>query len=214
MKIFSAGRRGNLHRLPPPTILYVTEARRRWNDRYEGQEVGNPSSFLTGLDDFLPRRGRALDVAGGSGRHALWLATRGLEVTIVDVSDTGLALAREEAERRELSIITDLRDLEWDDLPAGPWDLIVCFHYLHRPLFPKMIAGLSPGGQLVCEIASVRNLEKHDRPPREYLLEEGELGRLTDPLATIVYTEGWVDDDRHCARFVGRRSAPVDGNHL
>lgn len=192
----------------------MTEARRRWNDRYDGQEVGIPSSFLTGLDDLLPRRGRALDVAGGSGRHALWLAARGLGVTIADVSDTGLAIAGEEAERRGLSITTDLRDLESADLPAGPWDLIVCFHYLHRPLFPKMIAGLSPEGLLVCEIATVRNLEKHDRPPREYLLEEGEMGHLTEPLTTIVYTEGWVDDDRHCARFVGRRSAPVHGDHL
>jgi tellurite methyltransferase len=176
--------------------------------------VGEPSSFLTGLDDLLPRRGRALDVAGGLGRHALWLATRGLDVTVTDVSDTGLALARGEAERRGVSITTDLRDLESDGLPAGPWDLIVCFHYLHRPLFPKMIAGLSPDGLLVCEIATVRNLERHDRPPRAYLLEEDELRRLTEPLAAVIHTEGWVDDDRHWGRSVGRRSAPVDGDHL
>lgn len=176
--------------------------------------MGEPSSFLTGLDDLLPRRGRALDVAGGSGRHALWLAARGLDVTITDVSDTGLALAREEAERRGVPISTELRDLESDGLPAGPWDLVVCFHYLHRPLFPQIMADLSSEGLLVCELATLRNLERHDRPPREYLLDEGELGRLTEPLTAIAYTEGWVDDDRHCARFVGRRSAPVDGNHL
>lgn len=192
----------------------MTESRRRWNDRYEGQEIGEPSSFLTGLDHLIPRQGRALDLAGGSGRHAVWLAARGLDVTIADVSDTGLAIAGEAAERQGVLIATDLRDLESDGLPPGPWDLIVCFHYLHRPLFPQMIAGLSPEGLLVCEIATVRNLEKHDRPPREYLLEEGELARLTEPLTTIVYTEGWLEEDRHCARFVGRRSAPVDGHHL
>ena len=62
--------------------------RERWNARYlEEAETPPPSPFLLALDGVLPRRGRALDVAGGSGRNALWLARRGLDVTLADVSD-------------------------------------------------------------------------------------------------------------------------------
>ncbi|HEX9052362.1 MAG TPA: methyltransferase domain-containing protein, partial [Anaeromyxobacter sp.] len=68
--------------------------RERWNARYaEEAETPAPSPFLLSLDDVLPRRGRALDVAGGSGRNALWLARRGLDVTLADVSDVALARA-------------------------------------------------------------------------------------------------------------------------
>jgi tellurite methyltransferase len=190
----------------------VTDDRGRWNERYLGAEVGQPSSFLVGLDHLLPRTGRALDVAGGSGRHALWLATRGLDVTLVDVADVGLELAAAEARRRDLTLEVHQRDLESQGLPPGKWDMIVCFHYLHRPLFGSFPAALAPAGLLVCEIATVRNLERHDRPPRPYLLEEGELAALAGDLETVSYDEGWVDDHRHCARLVARRSVPADGD--
>jgi tellurite methyltransferase len=190
----------------------VTDDRRRWNERYRGAEVGQPSSFLVSLDHVLPRSGTALDVAGGSGRHGLWLASRGLHVTLVDVSDVGLELAAAEARRRDLTLEVLQRDLEFGGLPPGPWDVIVCFHYLHRPLFGSFPAALAPAGLLVCEIATVRNLERHDRPPRPYLLEEGELAALAKDLEIVSYGEGWVDDDRHCARLVARRSVPPDGD--
>lgn len=190
----------------------MTDDRRRWNERYSDAEVGQPSAFLVGLDHLLPRAGRALDVAGGSGRHALWLAARGLNVTLVDVSDVGLELAATEARRRGLAVEMVERDLEAQGLPPGSWDVMVCFHYLHRPLFGSFPAALAPGGLLVCEIATVRNLERHDRPPRPYLLEEGELQRMAADLDIVGYREGWVDDDRHCARLVARRSAAPNGH--
>lgn len=190
----------------------MRDDRRRWNERYRGAEVGHPSSFLLGLDHLLPRSGTALDVAGGSGRHALWLASRGLEVTLVDVSDVGLELATAEARRRDLTLEVLQRDLESGGLPPGPWDVIVCFHYLHRPLFDSFAIFMAPSGLLVCEVATIRNLERHDRPPRPYLLEEGELRSLVGELDIVSYGEGWVDDDRHCARLVARRSVPADGD--
>jgi tellurite methyltransferase len=68
--------------------------RERWNARYrEEAAIPPPSPFLVGLDALLPRTGRALDVAGGPGRHALWLARRGLDVTLADVSDVALEVA-------------------------------------------------------------------------------------------------------------------------
>jgi len=186
--------------------------RRRWNERYRGAEAGPPSSFLMDLDHLLPRSGSALDVAGGSGRHALWLAELGLDVTLVDVSDIGLELAVAEARRRGVGVDALQRDLESRGLPPGPWDVIVCFHYFHRPLFASFGDVLAPAGLLICEIATVRNLERHDRPPRPYLVEEGELRASVGGLDIVSYGEGWVDDDRHCARLVARRSVPANRN--
>src|SRR5205814_5476112 len=72
-----------------------TEDRTRWDARYQAAAPARrPAAFLTALEGELPRSGRALDVAGGAGRNALWLARRGLEVTLVDIAPSALALAR------------------------------------------------------------------------------------------------------------------------
>lgn len=181
--------------------------REKWNQRHSDQEIGPPSSFLVSLGQEVPLNGTALDVAGGTGRNSLWLAARGLRATLVDISDVALAKAHREAEHRGLQLTTTLRDLEAEGLPPGSWDVIVCFHYLHRPLFPQMLEALTPGGVLVCELATVRNLEAHDRPPRRFVLDEGELGALTAGLAPLHYSESWTDEGRHWARFAGRRPA-------
>ena len=112
------------------------EERERWNARYRGGDHAgeSPSAVLTAVEGLLPRSGRALDVAGGAGRHALWLARRGLDVTITDIAVAGLALAAERAHAAGLKIAARQADLENEPLPAGPWDLIVVFHFLLRPL--------------------------------------------------------------------------------
>lgn len=182
----------------------MDDDRARWNHRHAGAGVGDPSPFLLEVADMLPEEGRALDVAGGTGRHALWLAERGLDATLVDVSDVGLETARREAGRRGVTLTTLRLDLRADRVPVGPWDVILVFHYLHRPLLPELTEMLVPGGLMVCEIATVRNLERHDRPPRRFLLSEGRLAALTGGLETVVWTEEWTED-RHLARYVGRR---------
>ncbi|MCM2334640.1 MAG: class I SAM-dependent methyltransferase, partial [Anaeromyxobacteraceae bacterium] len=136
--------------------------RARWNDRYreEGAPAA-PSPFVTGLDPLLPRHGRALAVAGGAGRHARWLARRGLEVTLADLSDVALGQARAAAAAEGLTLTLVQADLEAGAFPAGPWDLVLCTYFLHRPLFPAIRAALRPGGLLVFAHATRRNLERH-----------------------------------------------------
>lgn len=178
----------------------------RWNARWAARtEVAAPSPWLTSLGD-VPRAGAALDVAGGAGRNALWLAARGLSVTLVDISAAALALAAGEAHRRGVPLALVERDLTHAPPPPGPWDLIVMFHYLQRDLFPLLSSALSPGGRLIASIATVRNLERHPRPPRPYLLDEGELPTLVPDLSVLLHEEGWLDDDRHEARIVAQRA--------
>ena len=73
--------------------------RRRWDARYRAHKPGlrQPSGSLVALADLMPQGGRALDVAGGTGRHALWLARRGLDVTLADLSGVAMELAWREA---------------------------------------------------------------------------------------------------------------------
>ena len=186
--------------------------RDRWNERYRAQaEPSAPSPFVVSLGDLLPRSGRALDVAGGAGRHALWLARRGLEVTLADVSDVALESARRAAAAEGLHIATVQVDLETAPIPPGPWDLILCTFYLNRPLFASFAAALAPGGWLVVSHATRSNLLKNAKPGADHLLEDGELPGLFRGLEVVRSEEGWQDSGRHEARLVARRSAASRG---
>lgn len=180
--------------------------RDRWNARYSAEDaVPEPSPFLLSLDALLPRAGRALDAGGGSGRNALWLAARGLEVTLADVSDVALSRAAREAGARGLTLETLALDLEVEPPPPGPWELVVVLYFLHRPLLAALPRLLAPGGLLVVAHATRRNLERHPRPGPRHVLEEGELLRLVPGLDVLRHEEGWLDGGRHEARVVARR---------
>ncbi|MCC6739099.1 MAG: class I SAM-dependent methyltransferase [Planctomycetia bacterium] len=182
--------------------------RRHWDLRYATEEPrAKPSRLLTPLGRLLPRRGRALDVAGGSGRNAIWLAKRGLDVTIADISRKGLAMARRRARDAGVRIRTVALDLDAHAPPRGPWDLILVFHWLRRRVWKRLPALLRPGGVLVACQATVRNLDRHGRPHRRHLLREGEMAALFPPLEVLALSEGWSKDGKHDALFAGRLGA-------
>ena len=183
--------------------------RQKWNQRYaeHGTTAPQPSPWLLEQDSLLPRTGRALDVAGGNGRHALWLARRGLDVTLCDISTAGLALAMEAARQANLTLTPLAVDLAETGLPNGPWDLILCFHYLEREVYRAFPSALAPGGTLVVVHPTVKNLEQHPRPGRPFLLDEGELPTLLTGLTLIHSGEGWLSEGRHEARIIARRES-------
>ncbi len=181
--------------------------RLRWNEKYQlGQHASSePSHSLTDLDSLLPTSGRAVDLAGGAGRNAIWLAGRGLDVCVADVSEVALQLAEVRAAEAGVSIATQRLDLETNPFPPGPWHLIVCVHYLWRPLFDIFPAVLTSGGTLVCIHPTRTNLQRHAKPPERFLLEDGELPRLVQHLEVVHYEEGWLAEGRHEAVLVARR---------
>lgn len=187
--------------------------RSRWNARYAGVEPPQrPAAFLVERAHLLPVRGTALDVAGGGGRHACWLASRGLTVTLVDVSDEACRLTTERAAAAGLPVRAVRRDVTTDGLPAGGWDLVLLHHFLDRDVIAAAPRSLTPGGLLLVCQPTVRNLQRHARPSRRWLLEEGELRALVEALPAVevvAYEEGWTDEDRHEAMLAlrGRRSA-------
>ncbi len=179
--------------------------RERWNARWRsGAGDADPSAFLVELDPLLPRAGTALDVAGGAGRNAVWLARRGLAVTCADVSPVALALARGRASAAGVALRTVVVDLEREPLPRGPFDLIVSVDFLHRPLVAAAADALAPGGLLVMVQATRTNLTRNPHPSARYLLDDGELPGLVGGLRIVRYAEGWFDG-RHEARVLASR---------
>ena len=124
----------------------------------------------------------------------------------VDISSAGLEIARQEALAKGLKINTQSEDLEAEPLPDGPFDVITCFNYRQRDLFPHIRERLKVGGYLLAEVATVANLERHAHPSLRYLAEPDELLRDCGPLEIIYYQEGW-SDDHASARVLARRSS-------
>lgn len=167
-----------------------------------------PASWLVQHADLLPRVGRALDVACGRGRHAIWLAERGLETVAVDRDAGAIDALGDLARDRRLPIRAEIRDLEQEADPfrGETYDLIVVVHYLHRPLFPALREALAPGGLLVYETFT-RAQAARGRPTNpEFLLNAGELLALVRPLEVLASREGEYDD-RMVASVIARRGA-------
>lgn len=189
------------------------EDRVKWDRLWREQRMltDEPNPFLVGLLDRLPRSGRALDVAGGAGRHAVCLAGHGLDVTLVDVSPVGLSAASDAASRAGVGLTTRLLDLEREPLPTGPWQVIANLHYLDRSLFDVYPSLLGPGGLLVFAHPTRTNLERNPRPGAHFLLEDGELPTLVRGLEILHSAEGWTGWGRHEAHLLARRPGSMPG---
>jgi len=184
-----------------------SEDRDRWNAKYSESSAAPsaPSSLLTSLAQYIPDSGRALDVAGGAGRNAVWLAQQGLDVTVADVSEVGLELARRRATEADVRVETVTTDIASEPLPAGPWDLIVSILDVGRPFYRQIYEHLARNGVLIIVQPTQSNLQRHEKPPREFLLDDGELPKLVERLDIVHYREGWLAEGRHDAQLVAVR---------
>lgn len=187
------------------------DAGAHWDARHRANTgPREPSAFLRALDPLLPRgtpgrfAPRALDAAGGAGYDAVWLARRGLDVTLAEVSRVALERAGEAAAVAGVGLHLLQIDLEREPFPAGPFDLVVVLNFLWRPLFAAFPAALAPGGLLVYLQPTRTNLERNPAPSARYLLDDGELPRLVRGLEVVRSEEGWFDG-RHEARLVSRK---------
>ncbi len=163
-----------------------------WDKRYHDAEgEGFPEPCKT-LVDFLPLlpKGRALDIACGSGRNGLFLAKNGWEVDAADASVVALRQGEAAAKKCGASVNFIEADLEAYSIEAESYDLIINFNYLDRKLIPEIVKGLKIGGAVLFETFTVH--QREFGPPRNpaYLLDENELLRLFGGLHVACYREG------------------------
>jgi FolB domain-containing protein len=147
----------------------------------------------------LLKAGRALDLACGKGRNALYLAKEGFRVEAWDRDAESLKALQVTASSANLmSITTRLVDLEKaPQIPSAAFDLIAVFYYLQRDLIPHIIQGLAPGGIVVYETFLIDNHQRFDHPRRrEFCLQHNELLSLFRGLRTLAYREGALDPER------------------
>ncbi|HZD04003.1 MAG TPA: methyltransferase domain-containing protein [Longimicrobiales bacterium] len=186
--------------------------RARWDERYrEGDWVDTrgPAEVLVRAVPWLPARGRALDLACGAGRNALFLAERGLRVVAVDLSLEGLRHTVRRARSRGLPVLPVHADLSRFAVRSGAFDLVVNTHFLLRSTFPLITDALAPGGLLVFETWCVDEIDLLGGDiHREYALEHRELARAFSGFEVLVAEEGVVprpEGDRGLARLIARK---------
>jgi tellurite methyltransferase len=174
----------------------MPDERAAWDERYrEGRlPLTHPNRFLQ--DAFrrfviprFPQPSSALDIAGGEGRHAIWLVQRGWQVTLMDISSEGLALGRKRAGNAAVGIEfvqADLRQFHAD----RQYDLVLVFYYLERAILPELECSLRPGGLLLYKtyVRDDADSSQHVRNPA-HLLEPGELAHSFPGLQVLHHRE-------------------------
>lgn len=138
----------------------------RWDERYSAEDYAygtKPNDFLAAHAHMLPK-GRVLSLAEGEGRNAVFLAGQGHEVTAVDQSAVGLGKARQLAERKGVALETIVADLAEFKIEPKAWDGIVSIsahvpRSVRKGLHRRVAAGLKPGGVLLLEAYTPRQLE-------------------------------------------------------
>jgi tellurite methyltransferase len=189
----------------------MEEDRIKWDARYGGAEYlfsFTPSRFLEqSLETVraLAPGKRALDIACGEGRNGIFLARNGFLVTAVDISQRGLDKGISRALELGLGVNFVQADLETYQL-EDTYDLIINFNFLLRPLIPKMIQALAPGGVIVMEtILNTPSLQGGHT--KSFLLDQGELVAIFSGFeGDLVLAEEETAGDTPVARVIFKKA--------
>ncbi len=190
-----------------------------WDERFrEGMYPADPdpSPVLCRYLESCPD-GRALDVAAGTGRNAVFLATEGYRVDAIDQSREGLRVAREHARDRGVADRTHWiqADVGSYEFPPATYDLVTVSFYRAVDRFPDITEALSPGGVLFVQ-HHLRSDDPVDVGPSgdRYRFAANELLHACLDLTVLYYSERTEvrDDSRRSAvaEVVARNSS---GHH-
>lgn len=168
-----------------------------WDQRYRSSSQlfsGKPNPVLvTEAADLRP--GQALDVGCGEGADALWLASRGWQVTAVDISRVALERAGTRTAGMTRAVAWTRADLTATEPPAGAFDLVSA-QYFPLPRQPGdialrgLLAAVAPEGTLLIVGHDLADLPAHrdDADPSDYY-QPDDIARLLDDDWTVLVSE-------------------------
>ncbi len=178
----------------------------KWNARYREGAYATRTHPSVLLAEWLPKlkfqqaQPRAIDVACGTGRNAIYLARRGWQVDAVDVSEVALDHLTETATAENLPIICIQTDLEGavrrpaDLFTADRYDLAVMVRYTNLPLIDTLKGALKAGGYLIVEEHLVTEADVVGPRNPQFCVAPDALRDVAAGLDIIAYREGTVTD--------------------
>jgi SAM-dependent methyltransferase len=157
--------------------------------------LGEPSHWVCHWTHLVAPGGAVLDVASGAGRHARWFAGHGHPVSALDRDAAALAVMRDEP--RITTHVADLEGAPWPLPDDAKFAAVVVTNYLHRPLFPNLLAALAPGGVLIYETFAHGNQTVGKPSNPAFLLAPGELLDVVRPrLRVVAFQDGFLAQPR------------------
>lgn len=191
----------------------MSDVQQKWDARYR-EAIGNypePALVLQQNQHLLPKQGQAVDLACGLGANALLLAKLGLQSQAWDISNEALAKLSAEAQRRQLDVRTEQRDVSTEPPSENSFDVIVVSHFLDRQLCSQLVKALKPKGLVLYQTFCYDKVDNKGPQNPEFLLADNELLSLFAGLKIRAYreesllgdiTQGW----RNQAMLVAQKS--------
>ncbi len=160
------------------------------------------SDWLKKWSHVLAPRSRILDLACGSGRHALWLSSLKMDVLAVDKD---LAALEQIQKMGIQTLCADLENAPWP-LVGEQFDAVLVTNYLWRALWPELLDCVKDGGFVIYETFSEGH-QMYGRPTRaDFLLQSGELLRVFNAFKVLGYEEGLLSEPtRYVQRIIAQK---------
>lgn len=185
--------------------------RGRWNKRYDTSEYiygREPIKFLKEKLGLLVK-GKALVLAMGEGRNAVFLAENGFDVDGCDISDKAIEKSMLLARESGVTLNAFVADLEEYRIPADSYDLITCFYYTQRDLIPQIKEGLRKGGMVIFETYSIDQLKYGENAPGPknpaYLLKHNELLDFFRDFRILYYREAEIAENKSVVSLIAQK---------
>lgn len=194
-----------------------------WNERFQTENYvygREPNAFLTEFQKKIKVSGKALAIAEGEGRNAVYLAEQGMKVTAWDYAESGLAKTNKLADERGVAVTTELVDLNEAKWSRANWDEIVCiFGHFPTELRHKTLQGVKeavkPGGYFLTEVYSHYQIPYKSGGPQEldFLYKPEEFLKIFAEWRIVHFFMGEVvrhegefhNGESHVIQFVGQK---------
>ncbi len=157
----------------------------KWNEKYKKNEpLRDEPSEIVRQFFHLAKPGKALDIAAGLGRNAIFLAEKGFSVDAIDISDVAIERLKK-LDNPKINPV--LADLDFYQIKENSYDLIININFLNRRLFPLIKEALKPGGVLIFETFLLD--ENSPIKTKDYLLRKNELIHCFIDMRIVFYQE-------------------------